>query len=226
MLASTIITEVSEQLNDTDFITWTESMLIGYINSAQRAIASVRPDASTVTESFQLAAGTKQDLPAAALRLLEVTRNMGFDGSTPGQSIRGTDYESLSLFNRNWHEAPQATVVNNFTYSEKTPRIFYVDPPADGTRWVEIHYSVLPANISASFETLALKDIYQNHIVQWCMFKAYSVEADSAISRQRALEHQTTFWNMLGRKFGRDAMYSPSEEVQSSLERQEGQGGG
>lgn len=218
MQAQDIIDEVSEQLNDTDFVTWTEDMIIGYINSAQRAIVSVRPDASTVTESVQLAAGSKQDLPAASLRLLDVTRNMGVDGNTPGRAIRSVDRDSIDLFDRNWHSQVQATEVFNYAYNEKTPNFFYIDPPADGTRYIEIHYSVAPAEIAAAFETLALKDIYKNHVVQWCMFKAYSVEADSAISRQRALEHQTTFWNMMGRKFTRDAMYSPSEEVQNSME--------
>ena len=213
MDAQEIITEVSEQLNDTDMITWTESMLIGYINSAQKAIASVRPDASSLTTTHPLVAGTKQTLPATAIRLTEVTRNMGADGLTPGRTIRVADHDSLRLFDSSWHTAAQVAEIKNFAYNEKTPEIFYVDPPSDGTVQIEISYTIIPETIMDSNDILSLTDIYKNHVIQWVMFKAYSVEVDSHISIQRAASHWDQFWQMLGRKYQRDLQFSPSKEV-------------
>jgi hypothetical protein len=213
MDAQEIITEVSEQLNDLDHITWTEAMLRGYINSAQKMITSIRPDASSITTTMQLGAGTKQALPTAALRLLEVIRNMGTDGNTAGRVVRSTDHETLKMFDADWHTATPVVEVKNFSYNEKTPDIFYVDPPSDGTNHIELAYSIVPAVITANPDVLSLKDIYKNHIVQWCMFKAYSVEVDSVSSVNRAMKHEDSFYQMMGKKFQRDVTFSPSVEV-------------
>lgn len=216
MNAQEIIDEVSGQLNDTSFITWTESMIIKYINSAQKMITSIRPDASSITATMLLVVGTKQTMPTAALRLLEITRNMGSDGLTPGRSINACSHDALRLFNSSWHTATAVAAVKNFAYNEKTPDTFYVDPPSDGTGYVEMAYSVIPTVVTANGDTLDLKDIYKNHIVQWCMFKAYSVEVDSASSQNRARVHESSFYQMMGKKFQRDVQFSPSEEMKDA----------
>jgi hypothetical protein len=214
MLASEIISELGKQLNDVDQVTWTEASLIEYINSAQEMIVSIRPDAYSVITTMQMAAGSKQTIPSSALRLVDVKRNMGTDGNTPGRVVLPTEADALDLFQFNWNAATQVEVVKNFFYDERTPNSFYVDPPSDGTGYLEVAISRVPTKVTAAGDTLVLKDIYRNHIVQWCMFRAYSIEVDSVASRDRANNHQGAFYAMMGRKFERDAQFSPSEEVQ------------
>lgn len=216
MNAQEIIDEVSAQLNDISFITWTEATLIKYINSAQKMIASIRPDASSTTATMIMVVGTKQTMPTAALRLLEITRNMGSDGLTPGRAVNASDHDAFRLFNSSWHTATAVAEVKNFAYNEKTPDIFYVDPPSDGTGYIEMAYSIVPTVVTANGDTLSLKDIYKNHIVQWCMFKAYSIEVDSASSQRRASVHEQSFYQMMGKKFQRDVQFSPSEEMKDA----------
>jgi len=215
MNAQEVIDEVSKQLNDASLTTWTESSLIEYINSAQEAIASIRPDASSTITTMQMVAGSKQTIPTSGLRLLEVIRNMG-SGSTPGRTIRPADHDSISLFNSAWHSQTQVAEIKNFAYNEKNPDTFYVDPPSDGTEFIEISISVVPLAVDFAVDDLALKDIYRNHIVQWCMFRAYSIEVDSASSQRRASAHKESFYELMGKKFQRDVMYSPSLEVEEA----------
>lgn len=216
MLASDIITEVGRQLNDVNQITWSESAIIDYINSAQQMIVSIRPDAYSIVTSMQMDAGSKQSLPVEAIRLLNVSRNLGADGLTPGRVVHACEIEALDLFDFDWNTDAQVAAVKNYTYSEKTPNTFYVDPPSDGTGYIEISISRVPPAIIANYETLALKDIYENHIIQWCMFRAYSIEVDSASSQQRAAKHEQSFFTMMGRKFQRDVLFSPSVELKQT----------
>lgn len=216
MDASDIITEVSTQLNDVGKVTWTEPSLIEYINSAQEMIVLIRPDAFSQITTMQMVAGTKQALPVTALRLLDIKRNMGSDGNTPGRAVIAVDESSLDLFAFNWHTSNNAAEIKNFTYDEKTPNTFYVDPPSNGNGHIEISVSRVPTKIIAPANSLVLKDIYRNPVVQWCMFRAYSIEVDSRSSRDRALKHEKTFYQMMGEKFQRDIVFSPSPEAAES----------
>lgn len=217
MQAQDIINETSSQLNDEGFVTWTEADHLRYISSAENVIVSLRPDAYSQITTMQLAAGALQTVPSTALRLLDIKRNMGSDGSTPGRIVRVVDEDSLDLFDFNWNNATQVAEIKSFTYDERVPNNFYVDPPSDGTGYIEIAISRVPPVVSASSQTLVLKDIYKDHIIQWVMFRAYSVEVDSAISRARAADHLDTFFNLMGRKFVRDVQFSSSAEVQGAV---------
>jgi hypothetical protein len=220
MIVQEIIDEVSGQLNDIDLITWDLSSHLEYINAAMEAIVNIRPDAYSIVTTMQMTSGAKQSLPTSALRLLGVKRNMGADGVTPGRAIHAVDEESLDLFEFNWSNATEEAAVKNFTYDERMPNTFYVDPPSDGTGWIEIAISRVPTSVTVVGDTLVLKDIYRNQIIQWCMYRAYSIEVDSASSRSRAATHEQSFYQLMGKKFARDVQFSPS------IEAQEAQGGG
>lgn len=216
ILASEIISEASKQLNDVGKITWTDASYFEYITSAQEMIVSIRPDAYSLVTTMQMAAGSKQSLPATALRLLDIKRNMGTDGNTPGRAVLPVEENALDLFAFNWSAATQEAEVKNYVYDEKTPNTFYVDPPSDGTGWLELSISRVPPVITQDSDPLVVKDIYRSHVLQWVMFRAYSIEVDSVSSRQRAAKHEDTFYQMMSGKFERDALYSASKEVQNA----------
>jgi len=216
MIASDITLEVSSQLNDSDRITWPEDALHKYLTTAEEMIVTIRPDSYSGIATMQMVAGSKQSIPATALRLLDIKRNMGADGLTPGRVVLVTDNDSLDLFESSWNAATQVAAVYNFIYDEKTPDTFYVDPPSDGTGWLEVSISQIPPQVTAEGQTLVLKDIYRNALIQWCMFRAYSIEVDSASSQQRAAKHEKSFYQIMGKKFQRDVLFSPSPEAQEA----------
>lgn len=211
--AGDIVDDVSEQLNDLDHTTWSEDVLLGYITSAEREIITIRPDAYSIVTTMQLVAGAKQSLSSDYLRLLDIKRNMGANGTTPGRSIQAVEDDALDLFDFNWSAESGSAVTKNYSYDEKTPNVFYVDPPSDGTNYIEMSVSRAPPVIDSVNDDLVLADTYYNAVVQWCMFRAYSIEVDSASSQRRAAAHEASFNALMGRKFSRDATFSPSPEV-------------
>lgn len=212
MQAQEIIDEVSKQLNDTAFVTWTEASLREYITSAEQAIVNLRPDAFSTVTTMQMAVGAKQTIPTNALRLLDVKRNMGTDGNTPGRPVNAVEEEAVDLFELT--EEAASVAIKDFSYDERVGDVFYVYPPSDGTGWLEIAISQIPPNITFNQQTLSVSDIYRNAVVQYVMFRAYSIEIDSVSSRQRASEHLANFYQLMGAKFQRDVQFSPSVEVQ------------
>ena len=216
MIASDITLEVSRQLNDNDRITWPEAALHEYLTTAEEMIVSIRPDTYSSVEVMLMVAGIKQSIPATALRLLDVKRNMGSDGLTPGRMVLVTDNDSLDLFESSWGTQAQVAAIYNFIYDEKTPEVFYVDPPSDGTGYLEVSVSQTPPVVTSENQTLVLKDIYRNALIQWCMFRAYSIEVDSASSQARAAKHEKSFYIMMGKKFQRDIIFSPSPDVEGA----------
>jgi hypothetical protein len=217
MLASAIVDEVASQLNDNDHITWLEDKLLDYITTAEEAIILLRPDAYSNITTMLMASGAKQSLPSTALRLLDIKRNMGSDGATPGRVVHPCSADSIDLFAFDWNADTEEEVVKNFSYDERTPTFFFVDPPSDGVGHIEISVSRVPPEVTSVGQTLVLKDIYRNAIIQWCMFRAYSIEVDSASSQRRALAHETSFYGLMGKKIQRDVTFSPSPEVTADV---------
>ena len=216
MKASDIITEVASQLNDDNNVTWPIALLLGYITTAEEAIVTIRPDTFSTISTMKLAVGTKQNIPAGSLRLLDIKRNMGTDGATPGRVVNTVESASVDLFAYGHHSDAGATEITDYSYDERTPDYFYCDPPSDGTGWIEVSISRSPPVVTTEGQTLSLKDIYRNAIIQWCMFRAYSIEVDSVSSQRRAAKHEESFYGLMGKKFKRDAQYSGSAEVQQN----------
>lgn len=221
MLASDITTEVSSQLNDDNRVTWPLPLLHSYITTAEEAIVVLRPDAYSQITVMRMASGAKQSIPTDALRLLDVKRNMGSDGITPGRVVHPVTSDAMDLFDFDWTADTEALEAKNFSYDERTPNYFFVDPPSNGVGYIEISISRIPPPTTTDSQTLVLKDIYRNAVIQWCMFRAYSIEVDSVSSQRRAAAHESSFYALMGKKFQQDAGFSPSPEVQGQQGQQQ-----
>jgi hypothetical protein len=80
LTANDLITEAVAQYNDelqadSDYERIKIATWIKYLNSALRSLVLVRPDSNVTKGSIQLVAGTHQDIPTAAVRLMSITRN-------------------------------------------------------------------------------------------------------------------------------------------------------
>jgi len=216
ILAQDLINDIADELSDADHITWSADELLTYLNSATLRVCLLRPDASSSVESIQLVAGTKQTLPATSRRLLDIFRNMGSDGATPGKIITATDQRSLDLYSPNWHKETAKTVIDHFVYDEETPDTFFVTPPAHATTdvYVEMKLANNPAIITdASAENIQVNDVYRPALEHWMLYKAYDKETDSPHSVSEAKFHFNAFGQLFGLKGSVDRAYSPSREV-------------
>lgn len=220
MLASGVLNRVSEITQDTANATWTAAQLIEWLNDAIRTLVLVRPDASAITSSMQLASGTRQTLAAGELRVIRVTRNMGVAGTTPGRAIRLGSIPDIDAFNPDWHTATTDVVVREYMFDESRPDEFWVTPPvpASPAVFVEAVRAVLPTAMAAAGETLPVDDIYAPALIEWCCYRAFSRDSERTPNWQRAGRHFAAFFNLLQVKMKADMAIDP--RVRAAVEKQ------
>jgi hypothetical protein len=158
----------------------------------------VRPDAGAQTDNVELVAGILQTLPSTALRMLDITRNMGSGGSTPGKIITPADRKHIDYSNLLWPAATGDIAVDNFSYDKENPRIFYVTPPVSSTVsvFVEMQVSQLPTTITATDDDPGVSDLFFEPLVQYMLYKAFSAD-DESVEFQKAMAYMQNFFNLL-----------------------------
>lgn len=164
---STTLQDISPQ-----FSRFPEIELVNYASWAQRAIAKYLPQAGSRVDAIKLQQGTKQDftkvltaniLPgdgsAAAdtygIEILDMPRNLGANGSTPGRVIRLADRYDKDTNDPDWHLASKAAaVVREWLFDRNMPRVAYVSPPvpASPAVWVEVSWMAEPTRIPSGGE--------------------------------------------------------------------------
>ena len=215
-----VIDRVQAILQDTTGIRWpVVSELVLFINDAQREIALLKPDASAVNTTVTLAAGTKQDIPAAGNRLLRVVRNMSAaSGGTGKRAVRLVSRDILDSQTPDWHDpsvsgdAAHTNIVKHYVYDEQNPRNFYVYPGVSGNSYVEMVYSANPATVTQSGD-LSIPDIFANAVADYTLFRAYTKDAEYAGNNQRASTHYNLFINSVTGKGQIDVITSPNTDL-------------
>lgn len=184
-----IVSAVRLILVDPGAIRWSDAELLAWISAAQREIVVYKPEATATSAVMELAVGTRQTLPTAGTRLLEVVRNTNVDGTVPGRAIRLVDRETLDASNPNWHSvdatgaAAHRNIVKNYVYNDRDPRTFYVFPGvADAdSAYVDLVYSATPAD-AVSGQNIAISDTFSNSILNYVLYRAYMKESEFAPS--------------------------------------------
>jgi hypothetical protein len=209
--ALAVIQRASTLLQDTTNIRWPQAELLDWLNDGQREVVLFKPNAYSRNATVALVAGTKQSLPADALALTEVVRNMGTNGTTPGAAIRLVNREILDAQVPNWHIAPASATVKHYVFNPLDPKTFYVYPPqpATGQGRVEIIYPAIPANITLA-DNILLDDIYVTVLVNYIMHRAYSKDTEYAANAQLASAYYQAFTAMLGSKTASEAATNPN----------------
>lgn len=202
-------------------VRWTRSWMFSGINYGQREICLLKPSAYTVAASVRLAAGTYQDLPAAATGLIKISHNMGTDGATPGRLITKVDLEKLGAYNPYFTALPTRSEVRHYAYDPKSPRQFVVIPPQPATSrgYVYMIYPSMPADIATppgiepDYDVaITLGDEYVNALTYYLLYWCYTKDADfSPSARERAVAWYNVFAeNVLQKQRGEAQMIDPN----------------
>jgi len=168
VLVKDVLWRVAALLQDTtpQFQRQPEHELVDWLNDAQVAITKFLPAACSRIDAVKLKPGTRQSIeailaadckpgdgsvpavPINGTQVLDVLRNMGADGLTPGKAIRLTERKVLDSQSPLWHTVTGAAV-SSFMFDSRAPRYFYVTPgvPATGTLWVELMFTAQPIKI-------------------------------------------------------------------------------
>jgi len=201
---------------------WKNEELLGWLNESYKAIVQGKPGASAITEDLALAAGTKQSVPAAGLRLLDVIRST--DQTGDGLSITLVSRHQLDTTRRGWHRETETVDVEHYIYNPDDPKTFYVYPPAVAATTVEVIYSAVPiahgeAAITAPSEVIKLDDIYAPVMLDYIMYRAYSKDADHTANANRAMLHYRAYREALGLKVQVDRSVNPNNDIARQVER-------
>lgn len=195
--AGNLIDQAAKVLQDETNIRWQRPELLDWLNAGQREVTMYKPDASSVVGTISLVAGSLQTIPTGGLKVLDVTRNMGPGGTTPGRAIRLTKREILDAGNPNWHSSAQKSEILHFMTDPRTPTRFYVYPPASPTS-VEAVYSITPTPCTGEQSQLSINEIYANTLLNYILFRAYSKDADFAENDPKSKAYYQLFATQVG----------------------------
>lgn len=189
--------------------------LVDFLNAAVRQVSLVRPDATAVTEPVRLELGMLQRIPdpvrhgctSKAALLLDLTRNMGADGRTPGTPIVLTS--DAALAGLDW--SLTGVAVDNYCYdARENPGVFRVYPGVSARRqvWVEASFSAQPTVVQHPEDTFPLPVSFAGPVEHWMLFQAFS--GDNSVSNlAKAQMHMRAFYDSLGVKMQSDRAFSP-----------------
>jgi len=208
--ASSVMGLAEYILKDAGNDRWTETELLDWINDAQKAVVLVKPDANPVIEAVVLSSGSRQDLPATAVQLLDATYNMGTTGSTVGNAITIVDRGIMDACYPGWRNESTSTVVKHVIYDPvKLPKKYWVYPPSPGTNYIEIISAKIPTLLTASSENLTLGDEYVPAVLDWVLYRSFSKDAEYNESANRALVHLDAFQMGLGMRDESENRFAP-----------------
>lgn len=199
-----IVNRVRRLLQDAEGTRWIDAELVDWVNDAQREVVLLKPDASAVTESFACATGTKQMLPAGAVTLLDVTRNL----AGTQRAVRYVSRHVLDSELPTWHAATPSAEIRHFVFDERQATTFYVYPPAVATTPIEVVYAKSPTDTTLA-GNLTLPDVYANIVADYVMYRALSKDADYAGNQDLALSYQSRYMAALTGKEAQEAASDP-----------------
>lgn len=215
LTAASIITKAVTQLNDLSAVRWTRAELLEWINDAQRTIVLMAPNSSNYTTNIKMVAGTRQQIPDDGWVLLDVYRNMGTTGTTPGRTIRITSKEVLDGFNPDWHSDSAVTTVKNYIYDTQDQTAFWVYPPSDGKGYLQLNYARLPVPCTQESDAIYVNDILQTAVVDYVLFRACSKDAEYAPGLVLAQGYWSAFIAALGAKEAAEKANNPNQTLES-----------
>lgn len=217
---STILQDISPQ-----YSRWPETELVRYINYGQLSIAKYLPQAGARIDAIKLQPGTRQSISVVAaasikpgdgsgaaeihgISLLDVIRNMGDDGLTPGRVVRVSDRYTRDTVDPDWHTRT-GTVVREYVYDANTPKSFYVTPGISSASnvWVEISWMAEPVRIpdggapgnelygydGTSTQLLGVHDVYVEDLQNYVLALAFMKSSKNTENLTRAQAHTQLF---------------------------------
>jgi hypothetical protein len=203
--ANTILTRVRSQLIDDGLtrlppgpVRWTDDELLRWLSDGQRTLVAMDPALGEITAPLALSQGTKQVLPVGAFMLLDIKRNMGTDGETPGRVVTVVTRENLDRVDPNWHASLRSDVTLHYVYDPKQPRVYYVYPPSTGLNYLDVSRAASPADFTAMNDVMTVPDLYQTALFDYVMFRAHQKDTDYAAGNDKAQAYLGLFQMFVG----------------------------
>lgn len=196
--AQNIIDKVESLLQDENNDRWSATDHLKNYNEGQKAIVVRKPDAYVKNENITLVAGTRQTIDGFAI--VDIVRNMGLQGGTPGQAITKIDRTVMDLASPNWHSGSASATVKHWMYDSRDPKRWWCYPPQPSSNQGKVDgiWCTAPPAATPS-TTMVLDEVYEPVLMDYMLFRAYSKDAaNSVYARDRAVAHAQIFLSALG----------------------------
>lgn len=176
-----LVDRLSRQLKDyPNHRRWPIQELLDCITDAERYICTFIPEAYVKTMVVKLAPGTVQTVPNDSHGLLDIHRNMGSDGKTPGNAVTYAEKSQMDRYNPNWHTDPPSDSIDEFIYDGQDPYTWYNYPPVNGCVYVQGRFKMIPPAITSVNDDLSVKSIYTPAVYELSMYRAYSRDSEDS----------------------------------------------
>jgi hypothetical protein len=204
MQASVVIGKATAILQDVGDVRASAADKLGLLNSAQRMVVMIRPDAKTSRGLITLVDGPHQTIPATGLRLIKLVRN------STGRAVSLISEEQLNDFDPSWYTAARAVAVKHYLFDPLEPKAFDVYPPAAVNTQVLGVWSVLPADLALATDPIALDDIYEMPLVHLLCYGYYLRDSREPNNQALARMHLEAATLMLTGKTNADERTDPA----------------
>lgn len=198
-----LLDRVSIELTDKMRTHWSLEDLVHYYNSAIASIANYRPDIFATTQTIDCVVGTRQALPAGAIKLIEVERNTG------GRKIRYFERGQLDDQDPEWMAGTDASEAEAYLFEPTNPRTFWLYPGVVAGVKIDLVLSVLPAPVKVAQveagDLLQVDDTYFTPCMDWIIYRAYLRDSDETANSARGQLHLQAFAQYLGIKIETDS---------------------
>lgn len=191
MTPAEVITEVRNIVQDTRATyRYSDTLLLGFINTTLKRMAILRPDLFTVIGDIPITANTVvQDCPAGAVRLVEIFQVKN------GDVITEVSREVLDQTYPEWRTESPGTPVNYMRHVRNPTQFFVVPRPVNSVVLIG-EYVASPSTYELN-ETIDLPDAYFPVLVDGTVFMAESVDNEH-VNSGRAKLFQDSFTQLLG----------------------------
>lgn len=169
-----ILRRVSVLLQDEEFVRWRKAELIDWLNDAAAETVLRRPSAYTITGEVTATATPIQQLPSAAIELLDVFRRQD------GQPVTLVGRHVLDAQDPTWRQRKPTARVLHYCYDVRLPKQFTLYPVAAVGTLLEVSYSATPPVVTSEAGTLPLDQAYLSPIVSFILYRALSKDATDA----------------------------------------------
>lgn len=188
-----LVQRAAELLNDPNHERWTYANLIEWVNAGVASACKVVPQLYTKKVDLTLVEGAIQALPAEyTLFIRGYYTKIG--GATIGKTPINSELGSVTLIDPNWMSGTPANEIDEIMYDVNTLHTFLVNPPqpAGTTNTLYAEVGAAPP-FALPNEAIPIPLVFETAIVDYVLFRAYSMDAEHASQDGRAAVHYNTF---------------------------------
>lgn len=213
LTAAMLIDRASSQLLDKNNVKWSRTELLDWLNIGIRQVVALQPHANNTVAAVALVAGSRQTIPTAGIMLLDVIRNMGTNGTTPGRAVRAVSKQQLDAFMPTWHGTTKTTIVQSWCIDMQDQTAFYVYPPSNGSGYVQINYVAVPAKIASESGTIPVSDAYEGALIDYMCARAHEKFMDMPAHIAASGRYMQSFAAQLTGKAGAEQANTPALNI-------------